>query len=148
MTLSLANQGFDYVAYYNGAYSNSSSLDALDATGANSVELSLDYGIDPQTSTVYADSNITDSLAHLGMEIRQAVALGLSVMVRPLIDFVDAGDMTGTSYSVDEWRSYYNPDLAGSTTAKRTASSWRSTGRASRPARSPTRPPTANGASR
>jgi hypothetical protein len=117
MTLSLANQGFDYVAYYNGAYSNSSSLDALDATGANSVELSLDYGIDPQTSTVYADSNITDSLADLGMEIRQAVALGLSVMVRPLIDFVDAGDMTGTSYSVDEWRSYYNPDLAGSTTA-------------------------------
>jgi len=40
MTLSLLNQGFDYVAYYNGAYENADSLPALAATGANSVELS------------------------------------------------------------------------------------------------------------
>ena len=66
MTLSLTNQGFDYVAYYNGAYENADSLPALAQTGANSVELSLEYGIDPHSSTVYADSNYTDSLAALG----------------------------------------------------------------------------------
>jgi hypothetical protein len=111
------NQGFDYVAYYNGAYGNDDSLVALAATGANSIEASLEYGIDPQTSTVYPDSNYTDSLAALGATIRQAVGLGLSVMVRPLIDFVDPSDLTGTPYSVGDWRTYFNPGPAGSTTA-------------------------------
>jgi hypothetical protein len=117
MTLSLTNQGFDYVSYYNGAYENANSLDALAQTGANSIEASLDYGIDPQTSEVYADSSATDSLAALGATIAQATALGLSVMVRPLIDFVDQGDLNGTPYSYDEWRTYYNPGPAGSATA-------------------------------
>jgi uncharacterized membrane protein YdcZ (DUF606 family) len=117
VTLSLTNQGFDYVAYYNGAYENADSLDALAATGANSVEASLDYGIDPQTSTVYADSSYTDSLSALGATIKQAVGLGLSVMVRPLIDFVDPSDLTGTPYSVGEWRTYFNPGAAGSASA-------------------------------
>ena len=109
--------GFDYVAYYNGAYEDANSLPALAATGANSVELSLDYGIDPQTNQVYADPNYVDSLTALGAEIRQATGLGLSVMVRPLIDFVNPADLTGTPYSVDDWRSYYNPRPAGSATA-------------------------------
>jgi hypothetical protein len=117
MTLSLANMGFDYVAYYNGAYENADSLVALDATGANSIEASLDYGIDPQTSTVYADPNYTDNLSALGATIRQAVGLGLSVMVRPLIDFVNPTDLTGTPYGVDDWRTYYNPGPAGSASA-------------------------------
>jgi hypothetical protein len=117
VTLSLTNQGFDYVAYYNGAYENADSLDALAATGANSVEASLDYGIDPQTSTVYADSSYTDSLSALGATIKQAAGLGLSAMVRPLIDFVDPSDLTGTPYSVGEWRTYFNPGAAGSANA-------------------------------
>ena len=117
MTLSLTNQGFDYVAYYNGAYENADSLPALAQTGANSVELSLEYGIDPHSSTVYADSNYTDSLAALGASIRQAVALGQAVMVRPLIDFLKPSDLTGTPYSVGDWRTYYNPGAAGSATA-------------------------------
>jgi hypothetical protein len=117
VTLSLTYKGFDYPAYYNGAYENADSLPSLASTGANSVELSLDYGIDPQTNTVYADPNYTDSLAALGAEIRQASSLGLSVMVRPLIDFIDPADMTGTPYSVGDWRSYYNPGPAGSASA-------------------------------
>jgi hypothetical protein len=117
MTLSLTNQGFDYVAYYDGAYENADSLPALAATGANSVELSVEYGIDPHSSTVYADSNYTDGVNALGASIRQAVALGQSVMVRPLIDFVNPSDLTGTPYSVGDWRTYYNPGAAGSTTA-------------------------------
>ena len=117
MTLSLTNQGFDYVAYYNGAYENDDSLAALDATGANSIETSIEYGINPQTSTVYTDSNYTDSLSALGATIRQAVALGLSVMVRPLVDFVNQSDLSGTPYSLDEWRTYFNPGAAGSATA-------------------------------
>ena len=114
MTLSLTNQGFDYVSYYNGAYEDADSLDAVDATGANSIEASLEYGIDPQTDTIYADSSFTDSLSALSATIRQAVGLGLSVMVRPLIDFVNPGDLTGTPYSVGEWRTYFNPGAAGS----------------------------------
>jgi hypothetical protein len=114
MTLSLANQGFDYISYYNGAYENANSLDALAATGANSIEASLDYGIDPKTDKVYADSSTTDSLAALGATIKQATALGLSVMVRPLIDFVNPADLKGTPYSYDEWRTYFNPGAAGS----------------------------------
>ena len=117
MTLSLLNQGFDYVAYYNGAYENADSLPALAATGANSVELSQEYGIDPHSATVTADSSYTDSLAALGASIRQAVALGQAVMVRPLVDFLDPSDLTGTPYSVGDWRSDYNPGAAGSATA-------------------------------
>ena len=114
MTLSLVNQGFDYISYYNGAYENANSLDALAATGANSIEASLDYGINPKTDKVYADSSTTDSLAALGATIKEATALGLSVMVRPLIDFVSQADLKGTPYSVDEWRTYFNPGAAGS----------------------------------
>jgi hypothetical protein len=110
----LTDKGFDYVAYYNGAYEDDDSLVSLDQTGANSIEASLDYGIDPQTDTVYADSSYTDSLSALGATIKQAVGLGLSVMVRPLVDFVNPSDLTGTPYSVDEWRTYFNPGAAGS----------------------------------
>jgi hypothetical protein len=117
VTLSLTNQGFDYVAYYNGAYENDDSLPALEATGANAIEASVEYGINPKTSTVYEDSSYTDSLNALGATIREAVGLGLSVMVRPLIDFVDPSDLSGTPYSLDEWRTYFNPGAAGSSTA-------------------------------
>src|ERR1700733_2255570 len=103
----LQYQGFDYVAFYNGAYENSDSLPALAATGANSVELTLDYGINVTNSQVVADSNYTDSLAALGQAIDQSEALGLSVMVRPLIDFLNPSVIG--SYSVGEWRQDYQP---------------------------------------
>jgi hypothetical protein len=112
--LKLANQGFDYISYYDGAYENANSLNDLVGTGANSIEASIEYGINPQTSTIYVDANYTDSLDALGATISQAVGLGLAVMVRPLIDFLDPNNLTGTPYSVGDWRTYYNPGAAGS----------------------------------
>ena len=104
---SLQYKGFDYVAFYNGAYENSDSLPSLVQTEANSIEATLDYGIDAKTSQVVADPNYTDSLTALGNTIAQAENLGLSVMVRPLIDFVNPAE--SAPYSVGEWRQDYQP---------------------------------------
>ncbi len=106
-SLSLSYKGFNYVSYYNGGYVNADSLPALAATGANSAALNLEYGIDVQHSAVYADANYTDSLAALGATIAEAKSRGMSVMVRPLIDFLDPAKIG--SYSVGDWRSFYNP---------------------------------------
>jgi hypothetical protein len=107
MALALKFKGFNYVSYYNGAYENADSLPALVATNANAAALDLDYGIDVSNSTVYADTNYTDSLTALGNTIKEAVGDGLSVMVRPLIDFLQPAEI-GT-YSVGDWRDFYNP---------------------------------------
>ena len=103
----LQYRGFDYVAFYNGAYENANSLPTLVETGANSIEATLDYGIDAQTSQVVADPNYTDSLSALGSTIAQAESLGLSVMVRPLIDFLNPAE--SAPYSVGDWRQDYHP---------------------------------------
>ena len=76
-------------------------------TSANSIEATLDYGIDAQMSQVVADPNYSDSLTALGDTIAQAEALGLSVMVRPLIDFLNPTE--SGPYSVGEWRQDYHP---------------------------------------
>ena len=104
---SLQYKGFDYVAFYNGAYENSVSLPSLVQTGANSIETTLDFGINAQTSQVVADPNYTDSLNALGATIAQAESLGLTVMVRPLIDFLNPAEIG--PYSVGEWRQDYQP---------------------------------------
>jgi hypothetical protein len=104
---SLQYKGFDYVAFFNGAYEDSDSLPSLVQTSANSIEATLDYGIDVKTSQVVADPNYTDSLAALGTTIAQAEGLGLSVMVRPLIDFLNPAEIA--PYSVGEWRQDYQP---------------------------------------
>ncbi len=104
---SLQYKGFDYPAFYNGAYENSDLLPTLVQTGANSVEVTLDYGINAQTSQVVADPNYTDSLTALGDTIAQAESLGISVMVRPLIDFLNPAE--SAPYSVGDWREYYQP---------------------------------------
>jgi hypothetical protein len=106
MTQSLTFKGFNYTSYYNGGFTNANSLNSLVSTGANSVALTTAWGIDAQTSEVYADPLQTDSLATLGDTILQAESLGLSVMVRPLVDLFDPtdnGTLTG------EWRDAYNP---------------------------------------
>ena len=107
MAFSLQFKGFNYTSYYNGAYENADSFPALVTTGANTVALNIEYGIDVNDSTVYSDSSYTDSLTALGNTIKEATADGLSVMVRPLIDFLQPS-LIG-SYSVGDWRSYYNP---------------------------------------
>ena len=106
-SFSLQYKGFDYVAFYNGAYEDSDSLPSLMKTGANSIEATLDYGIDVATSQVVADQNYTDSLTALGNTIAQAESLGLSVMVRPLIDFLNPTEIA--PYSVGDWRQDYQP---------------------------------------
>jgi hypothetical protein len=110
LTLALQYKGFDYVAFFNGAYEDDDSLPQLTQTGANSIEATLDYGIDVNTSQVVADPNYTDSMAALGSTIAQAEHLGLTVMVRPLIDFLDPSEIG--SYSVGEWRQDYQPTNA------------------------------------
>ena len=107
MPFSLTLRGFNYTSYYNGAYENADSLSDLAATGANTAALNIEYGIDVSNSTVYTDSSYTDSLTALANTIQEASADGLSVMVRPLIDFLQPALIA--PYSVGDWRSYYNP---------------------------------------
>src|SRR5262249_6522882 len=107
MSLSLTYRGFNYVSYYNGGYEDADSLAALAQTGANSTALDLEYGINVNNSTVYTDANYTDSLNALGNTITEAVNLGLSVMVKPLIDFLDPAKIG--SNNVGDWRAYFNP---------------------------------------
>jgi hypothetical protein len=126
MTLFLTLQGFSYVDYYNGGYENADSLPSLVQTGANSIEATFEYGIDPQNDTVYADSNYTDSLTAIGATIKEAVTDGVSVMVRPLIDFLNPADLTNTPYSVGDWRAYFNPGVAGSAGANTFFASYKS----------------------
>ena len=104
---SLNFKGFNYVSYYNGGYANADSMPALVTTGANSVALAFEYGIDVDTSTVYADSGYTESSSVIASTIAEANSRGLNVMVRPLIDFLDPSKIG--SYSVGDWRSTYNP---------------------------------------
>jgi hypothetical protein len=107
---SLNFKGFNYVSYYNGGYANADSMPALITTGTNAVALAFEYGIDVDNSTVYADSNYTDSASVIASTIAEANSRGLNVMVRPLIDFL-APSKIGT-YSVGDWRSTYNPTNA------------------------------------
>jgi GTA TIM-barrel-like domain len=107
VTLVLQYKGFNYTSYYNGAYEDADSLVALAQTGANAVALNLQYGIDSVASIAYADPNYTDSLDALASTIQEALGYGLSVMVRPLIDFVDPD--RNPEYNPGDWRAYFNP---------------------------------------
>jgi serralysin len=106
-SFSLRYKGFNYVSYYNGGYQNADSMSAMIGAGANAAALAFEYGIDVQNSAVYADVSYTDPLSVIAATILEARGRGLSVMVRPLIDFLDPSKI-GT-YQVADWRSYYNP---------------------------------------
>ena len=119
-TQTLTFKGFNYVADLYGSFAQANSLAGVVATGANSVALTADFGIDAVTSTVYADrvaGGYTESTANVEATIGDALGLGLSVMYRPLIDFLPSNydtDPGGTNakngaYYADQWRSYYNP---------------------------------------
>ena len=107
---SLSFKGFNYVSYYNGGYFNADSLPALAGTGTNAVALAFEYGIDVKNSAVYADANYTESQSVIAATIAEANSRGFSVMVRPLLDFLDPTKIG--SYSVGDWRSTYNPTNA------------------------------------
>jgi hypothetical protein len=126
MVMQLEYKGFDYTAYYNGGFENANSLPSLVSTGANAIESSMDWGIDPLNNTVYADSNYTDSLAAEGAVIKQAANAGLAVMVKPHIDFLNSSYLGGTPYSVGDWRTYYNPGAPNSAGANAFFASYQS----------------------
>ncbi|MDE3176088.1 MAG: hypothetical protein KGM15_08310 [Pseudomonadota bacterium] len=115
MPLALQYRGFNYLSYYNGDYAGDDSLPALSSTGANAITAGVEFGIDPQSDTVYASPVWTDSAE--GVTIATAVAGGLSVMVKPHLDFLPGANFSGTPYSANEWRSFFNPGAANSTTA-------------------------------
>jgi hypothetical protein len=112
--------GFNYVADVYGSYADANSLSSLAPDGVNTVALTADFGIDAENSTVYQNDvsgGYTESNADIAATIADAVNQGLSVMVRPLIDFLPDNYDTAPgqtnplngSYSASEWRSYYNP---------------------------------------
>ncbi len=112
--------GVDYVADVYGSYAAASSLESLAAVNVNAVAMTADFGIDAQNSTVYQDDvagGYTESDANVASAITSATGLGLSVVVRPLIDFLPGNYDTAPgqtnpkngSYSASEWRTYYNP---------------------------------------
>ena len=120
-------KGFNFVADIDGSYQDtaqvaSSLADMIASTNSNAVALTEDYGINAETSTVYADYSTdtttgnTETLDALAATIQQAEADGLSVMVRPLIDFTadaTSAQLTapdGTVYHDTEWRASYVPD--------------------------------------
>jgi len=122
MTLKLTFAGFNYVADVDGSYATADSLlSMISSTASNSVALTDDYGIDPSTNTIYADyssggtTGNTETIANLTATIKEAETDGLTVMVRPLVDFtVDASaamlkSPDGTQYYNPEWRASYNP---------------------------------------
>ena len=61
----------------------------------------------PATRRFTNDATFTDALTALGSTIKEAESDGLSVMVRPLLDFVNA--TKSSPYSVGDWRGYYVP---------------------------------------
>jgi hypothetical protein len=120
MTLKLTYGGFNYVADVDGSYGTSSLSTMISQTASNSVALTADYGIDAANNTVYADysgggsTGSTETTAGLKAEALAAENAGLSVVIRPLIDFLpDASAATltsnGNTYADGDWRAYYNP---------------------------------------
>ncbi len=119
--LHLAFAGFNYVADVDGSYTANSLPTMISQTASNSVALTADYGIDAATNTVYADystgdsTGSTESIAGLEAQAVAAKDAGLTVILRPLIDFLpDASTATltggnGNIYAAGDWRAYYNP---------------------------------------
>jgi len=87
VALPLTYKGFNYVDFYNNEYSDNNSLPAVAATGANSVALTPDWGIDVAESSIYAGGITTDT-TNLGTAITDANTNGMTAFVRPLIDFL------------------------------------------------------------
>src|SRR5271170_895182 len=112
MSLDLIYKGFDYTSFYAGDWSDDDSLLSLEQTGGNAIATTLSFGINPQDDVIYADSRYTD-LSGEATAIQEGVAAGLSVMVRPLVDFLSTADYALTPYEAGDWRGYFNPGPAG-----------------------------------
>jgi hypothetical protein len=90
--------GVNYVADVYGSFADASSLADLPAVNVDAVAVVTDFGIDAVNSNVYdndVDGGFTESDANIAATISNATTLGLSVMVRPLIDFLPSNYSTG-----------------------------------------------------
>jgi hypothetical protein len=124
----LVYKGVNYVADINGSYANADSLGHLATDNVNAAAITVDYGIDAKDDTVYADTvsgGYTESDTNVAAAATEAVNDGLSVMVRPIFDFLPANynlpqgttNPKNGEYYASEFRAYFNPGVAGSTGA-------------------------------
>jgi Ca2+-binding RTX toxin-like protein len=94
-------EGFGFPSNYNGAWVTSAALSAMQAiaaTNANAIEVAPRIFTQSKTSNeVIADPGKTESDANIATAIANAHALGLSVMLRPMLTGLDgssAGQLT------------------------------------------------------
>ncbi len=93
-------KGFAFDSYSNGEFetpASAASLQALSATGANSVEMVVTQYTPSLTDPTIAATSQTESDASLEQAIREAQSDGLSVLLKPQID-----------PSTGEYRALYN----------------------------------------
>jgi hypothetical protein len=117
----LTIKAVSYGAYSYGSYAAANSLPSVVALGANAVAEGSDFGIDAQNSTVYANAvagGATESDADVAEAIGEATKLGLSVMLKPTIDFLpgasgQSNPMNG-NYPAGTARTLYNPTSVAS----------------------------------
>ena len=86
-------QGFGFLSNYNGAFVTSAALSAMQAIAAtNANSISLAPRIFTQTGTsndIVVDPNKTESDANIATAIANAHALGLEVMLKPMLTGLD-----------------------------------------------------------
>ena len=86
-------QGFGFLSNYNGAFVTSAALSAMQAIAAtNANSISLAPRIFTQTGTsndIIIDPNKTESDANIATAIGNAHALGLDVMLKPMLTGLD-----------------------------------------------------------
>lgn len=86
-------QGFGFLSNYNGAFTTSTALAAMQeiaGTNANSISLAPRIFTQSKTSNdVIADPAKTESDANIATAIANAHALGLSVMLKPMLTGLD-----------------------------------------------------------
>jgi hypothetical protein len=114
--MALIFKGVNYVGDVYGSFADANSLSALPGENVNATAITADFGIDPSSNTVYADSvqgGYTDSSTDIATTVSESVADGNNVMLRPLLDFLPDNNNLGV-YGASEFRAYYNPGPAGS----------------------------------
>jgi Ca2+-binding RTX toxin-like protein len=86
-------EGFGFPSNYNGAFLTPAALSAMQAiaaTNANTIQLAPRIFMQTQTSNVViADPNKTESDANIATAAANASALGLSVMLKPMLTGLD-----------------------------------------------------------
>jgi Ca2+-binding RTX toxin-like protein len=86
-------QGFGFLSNYNGAFASTSAKTAMQEiadTNANSIELAPRIFLQTKTSNdVISDPNKTESDTNIAAAISNAHALGLSVLLKPMLSGLD-----------------------------------------------------------